>query len=70
VLLIPVSLAPFFLHMAGVVYVAGAVLGGLALLAASLSFMAVRTNERARRLFLGSITYLPLLWILMIADRL
>jgi len=70
VLLIPVSLGPFFLHMAGGAYAAGAMLGGLALLAASLSFMADRTNERARRLFLGSITYLPLLWILMIADRL
>ena len=69
VLLIPISLAPFFLQMAGSVYAAGAVLGGLALLALSISFMADRTNERARRLFLGSITYLPLLWILLIADR-
>ena len=58
-LLIPVSLAPFFLHMAGAIYAAGAVLGGVGLLAASISFMAARTNERARRLFLGSITYLP-----------
>jgi heme o synthase len=70
VLLIPISLAPFFLHMAGMVYAAGAVVGGLALLWASIAFMASRTNERARRLFLGSITYLPLLWILLIADRL
>jgi protoheme IX farnesyltransferase len=70
VLLVPVSLAPFFLHMAGAVYAAGAMLGGAGLVAASVSFMAARTNERARRLFLGSITYLPLLWILMIADRL
>ncbi len=69
VLLIPVSLAPFFLHMTGIVYAAGAVSGGLALLAASLAFMADRTNVRARRLFLGSITYLPLLWVLLIADR-
>jgi protoheme IX farnesyltransferase len=70
VLLIPVSLAPFFLHMAGAVYAAGAILGGAGLVAASVSFMAARTNDRARRLFLGSITYLPLLWILLIADRL
>ena len=69
VLLIPISLAPFFLQMAGGVYAAGAMVGGLALLALSISFMADRTNERARRLFLGSITYLPLLWILLIADR-
>jgi len=70
VLLIPVSLAPFFLHMAGIVYAAGALLGGAAMLAASIAFMSARTNERARRLFLGSITYLPLLWVLLIADRL
>jgi protoheme IX farnesyltransferase len=70
VLLIPVSLAPFFLHMAGTIYAATAALGSLALLAASISFMAARTNQRARRLFIGSITYLPLLWALLIADRL
>jgi protoheme IX farnesyltransferase len=70
VLLIPCSLAPFVLHMAGEIYAAGAVLGGIGLLAASASFLAARTNERARRLFLGSITYLPLLWMLLIADRL
>jgi protoheme IX farnesyltransferase len=70
ILLIPVSLAPFFLHMAGWIYAAGALLGGLGLLAASVAFMADRTNGRARHLFLGSITYLPLLWMLLIADRL
>ena len=69
VLLIPVSLVPFMLHAAGPVYVAGAILGGLALLGLSMSFSADRTNERARRLFLASITYLPLLWMLLIADR-
>ena len=49
--------------------VGGAFLIGT-MLAASIAFMAARTNERARRLFLGSITYLPLLWVLLIADRL
>ncbi len=28
-----------------------------------------RSTPAARRLFFGSIIYLPLLWILMIADR-
>jgi protoheme IX farnesyltransferase len=69
ILLIPVSLAPFFLHMTGTLYAAGAIAGGLGLLAAAVAFMRSRTNEHARRLFLGSITYLPLLWILLIADR-
>lgn len=70
VLLIPISLLPFLLHAAGAIYAAGAIAGGLAILGLSLSFAAERTNERARRLFIGSITYLPLLWILLVADRL
>lgn len=67
--LVPVSLAPYFLRMSGLLYALGAVLGGLVLLALAISFALSRTNERARRLFLGSITYLPLLWALLIADR-
>ncbi len=70
VLLIPISLVPFLLHEAGVVYAAGAIAGGFVILGLSMSFLSQRTNERARRLFVGSITYLPLLWILLVADRL
>ena len=33
-------------------------------------FAATRTDRSARRLFFGSITYLPILWIAMIANRL
>jgi protoheme IX farnesyltransferase len=70
VLLIPISLAPFLLHAAGAVYAAGALAGGFVILGLSLSFAAQRTNDRARQLFVASITYLPLLWVLLIADRL
>jgi protoheme IX farnesyltransferase len=70
ILLIPVSLAPFAVHMAGPAYAAGALLGSLGLVAASAGFAADRTNQRARHLFIGSITYLPLLWVLLVADRL
>jgi len=70
IFLIPVSLAPFALHMAGAAYAAGALAGSAALLALAAAFAADRTNLRARRLFLGSITYLPLLWVLLIVDRL
>ena len=68
--LLPVSLAPYFLRLSGSVYALGAIIGGLALLMLAVSFALNRSNERARRLFLGSITYLPLLWIMLIADRL
>jgi protoheme IX farnesyltransferase len=70
VLLLPISLVPFLLHAAGAIYAAGAIAGGLGILGLSLSFASDRTDERARRLFLASITYLPMLWILLIADRL
>jgi protoheme IX farnesyltransferase len=70
VLLIPISLVPFLLHAAGAIYAAGALAGGLVILGLSMSFASQRTNDRARRLFVGSITYLPLLWVLLIANRL
>jgi heme O synthase-like polyprenyltransferase len=41
----------------------------VALLVLAVRFAADRTTLAARRLFYGSIIYLPLLWILMIADR-
>jgi protoheme IX farnesyltransferase len=70
ILLIPVTLVPYFLGFSGLVYAAGAGIGGIALLMLALSFAMDRTDQRARRLFLGSITYLPLLWVMLIADRL
>jgi protoheme IX farnesyltransferase len=70
IFLVPVSLAPFVFHMAGQLYAAGALVGSLGLLATSAAFAGDRTDQRARQLFIGSITYLPLLWVLLIADRL
>jgi protoheme IX farnesyltransferase len=68
--LVPVSLAPYFLHMSGGAYAIGAAAGSIALLWLAISFALKRTDERARTLFLGSISYLPLLWGMLIADRL
>ena len=65
------SLAPTLIGMTGAIYFAGALVLGLALPGPD---AAVRADARSRRtraaLFFGSIIYLPLLWILMIADRL
>ena len=69
-LLIPVSLLPYFLRMSGPAYAVGATAGGLGLLWLALSFSLKRLDDRARLLFLGSITYLPLLWGMLIIDRL
>ncbi len=67
--LIPVSLLPGLVGMAGSLYVVGAFALGCMQLAIALKFASDRTTARARSLFLVSILYLPLLWGLMIADR-
>ncbi len=68
--LVPVSLAPALVGLAGQVYVAAAVLLGGALLTLSLRFARERSTPAARGLFLGSIIYLPVLWAVLVADRL
>jgi protoheme IX farnesyltransferase len=67
--LIPVSLLPTIVGLAGRVYFAGAIVLGIAMLALSIRFAQDRTPARARRLFFASLAYLPLLWVLMLANR-
>ena len=47
----------------------GAILLGLGMLAVAVAYAWRPTDQSARRLFLASITYLPLLWILMAVGR-
>lgn len=67
--LLPVSLAPTAVGMTGSMYVAGAAAMGAAFVWLSARFAWQRSTPAARRLFFGSIVYLPLLWILMVFDR-
>lgn len=67
--LLPVSLAPFVLKMAGGIYLGGALLLGLLFLWCALAFARHRTEQAARRLFYCSLIYLPLLLGLMIFDK-
>ena len=67
--LLPLAMAPTLIGMAGTVYFTGAFALTGALLLLAIFFALDRTTLAARRLFYGSIIYLPLLWILMIADR-
>jgi protoheme IX farnesyltransferase len=67
--LVPLSLAPTLMGMAGEIYFAGALLLSLAFLGLTVRFARTRAVRDARRVFFGSITYLPLLWILMIANK-
>ena len=68
--LIPASALPTFVGLSGTAYLIVAMGLGIGLLGLAISFAAARTDQSARRLFLGSITYLPILWTAMIANRL
>ena len=67
--LVPFSLLPAALHLAGIAFAIGALVLGVTLLVLAFRFAFRRTDENARTLFYASITYLPLLWILMVLDR-
>jgi protoheme IX farnesyltransferase len=67
--LLPVSLAPTALGIAGATYFVSALALSTVFLVLAARFGLDRSLSRARHLFLASIIYLPLLWILMIADR-
>jgi protoheme IX farnesyltransferase len=69
-LLVLASLEPTFSGLAGNVYLAVAAVLGVALFLLAVRFATARNEATARALFYGSITYLPLLWIAMIANKL
>jgi protoheme IX farnesyltransferase len=68
--LLPVSLLPSVLGMAGPIYFTAAVLLGLAFLSCGVSCVTSRTRADARQLFFASIIYLPLLLGIMMFDKL
>jgi protoheme IX farnesyltransferase len=68
--LLPVSELPFLLGMSGPTYAIAALVLGVGQLALAMRFLTSRTDQNARSLFYASITYLPLLWIIMAAARL
>lgn len=67
--LLPISLCPAIFGMAGLVYLAGAFLLGIAFLYFAIQFRRQLTMARARQLFLASIIYLPLLLGLLVFDK-
>jgi len=68
--LIPVSLAPTLLGMAGMYYAAGALAAGIVYLYFGILLARNRTRPQARRLLQASVFYLPLLYFFLIADKL
>jgi protoheme IX farnesyltransferase len=67
--LVPVSMIPTFVGLSGLAYLTVAGVLSVALLALAVRFGRRRTLTTARWLFFGSLTYLPLIWIVMIADK-
>jgi protoheme IX farnesyltransferase len=67
--LIPVSLLPSWLGMTGNLYSAGAVLLGVMYFWYGVRVNRERTLMRARGVLMASIVYLPLLYVLLLADR-
>ncbi len=68
VLLIPISLIPKWLGMAGTVYMTGAIALGLLFLYAGIRVSLDRSRLRARKVLLASVVYLPVLYALMVFD--
>jgi heme o synthase len=68
--LIPVSLLPTLLGLAGLIYFIGALLLGIGYFYVSVQTALQRTGQQAKRLLQVSILYLPLLFILMLLDKL
>jgi protoheme IX farnesyltransferase len=68
--LLAASVAPAGLDIEGWGYAVCALGLGTALVWLAARFAAIRSDQTARALFLGSIVYLPLLWTAMIVDKL
>jgi heme o synthase len=67
--LIPVSLTPTLAGVAGDVYFWIALVLGVLLFGLAIRFWSLRSDAAARRLFFGTICYLPLIWAAMIFDH-
>ena len=67
--LIPISLLPTVVGLSSVYYAVGAITLAAILMVLSLEFASTRSMAAARRLFFGTILYLPLLWIVLLADH-
>lgn len=69
VMLLPVSLAPFFIGFAGWIYLVGASLLGAWFLLASIKAARAKSVEQAKKLLMVSVLYLPLVFALMVFNH-
>ncbi|MGI8542559.1 MAG: heme o synthase [Aridibacter sp.] len=69
ILLLPISLAPFFLGISGLIYLFGASILGIWFLYASIQTARAKSIEKARKLLLVSVLYLPIIFALMVFNH-
>jgi protoheme IX farnesyltransferase len=69
VMLIPISLAPYFIGVAGEIYLVGASILGLWFLISSIQTARAKSVEKARKLLLVSVLYLPIIFALMVFNH-
>jgi protoheme IX farnesyltransferase len=69
IMLLPVSVLPAFMGLAGRIYLYGAAVLGLLFLFSSIRAAISKSRQSARQLLLASVIYLPLLFILMVLNR-
>ncbi len=67
--LLPAALLPAYVGVAGSIYLGVSAALGVTMIALAAWFASTRSAASARALFIGSIVYLPLLWIVMIANH-
>ncbi len=67
--LLPVSLAPVMMGQVGLIYFFGAIILGLGLLGCGGRLAVTRSKALARRVVLASVVYLPLVFALMMFDK-
>ncbi len=67
--LVPMSLTPTLVGLAGPTYLSGALVLAAVLLWLAFEFAVTRSMPSARRLFAGTILYLPLLWAVLLVDH-
>ncbi len=69
ILLLPVSIAPFFVGVAGWIYLIGASLLGIWFLFESIKTARAKSVKQARKLLLVSVLYLPVIFALMVLNH-
>lgn len=69
IMLLPISITPFFIGLTGWIYLVGASVLGIWFLYESIQTARAKTVEKARRLLLVSVLYLPVIFALMVFSK-